>query len=129
MSKNLIAILISILILIGSVAYDFAAQKSYYNSLNSINKEIDEIKYIKNLKRVWSPKSIKKRIQKALSSVNSSNKKIFIKRKKATITLKSLDEKKLNSALGKLASLPLNFTQLQVTKSGNKFQLECKCDW
>jgi len=129
MSKNILAIAIATLFLIGSIAYNYSARKSYEDNLNRINAQIDDIKYIKNLKRVWSAKAITKKINKALSSVPAKSKKVLIKRKKATISLKSLNERTLNTALSKLASLPINFRELKVAKSGRMYELECKCDW
>ena len=129
MSKNILAIAIATLFLIGSIVYNYSARKSYEDNLNRINTQIDDIKYIKNLKRVWSAKAITKKINKALSSVPAKSKKVLIKRKKATVSLKSLNERTLNTTLSKLASLPINFRELKVGKSGNLYELECKCDW
>ena len=129
MSKNILAIAIATLFLIGSIVYNYSARKSYEDNLNRINTQIDDIKYIKNLKRVWSVRGIKKKINKALSGVPAKSKKVLIKRRKATISLKSLNERTLNTALSKLASLPINFRELKVDKSGNSYELECKCDW
>ncbi len=129
MNKNLIAILIGVFLLFVGVGYNFYIKSYYQKEVKNIDNKIDEIKYIKDLKRVWSAKGIKTKINKALNSIANSNKKVEIKRSRAHIVLKNLNERSLNSALGKLASLPLNFKELTINKNGDKFGLECKCDW
>jgi len=128
-NKNLIAIIIGTILLIGGIGYNLYIKTKYKREVNSINTQIDEIQYIKNLKRVWTPKQIKSKITKALNTIPNSNKKVIIKRSRAQISLKNLNDRSLNIALGKLASLPLNFKELTINKSGDKFGLECKCDW
>ena len=129
MNKNVIAIIIGTILLIGGIGYNLYIKTKYKREVNSINNQIDEIQYIKNLKRVWTPKQIKSKITKALNNIPNSNKKVIIKRSHAQISLKNLNDRSLNIALGKLASLPLNFKELTINKNGDKFGLECKCDW
>ena len=127
MNKEIIAILVGVFILFSAIGYNFYIKNSFKKEIKEINSNIEQIEYINNLKKVWSPKGIKSKIKQTISSI--SNKKIELKRSKATISLKNLSDRELNRVLGKLASMPINFKLLNINKSGDKFNMECKCDW
>jgi hypothetical protein len=130
MSKSKILIALSILFLIGSVAFDFSQKKSFANSLQNIKDERTQIAYVADLKALWGAKGMKSKLTRVINSIPSSKKKNFlVKRNKAEIKLVSLSDRELNRVLSKLANLPLEFRKLSVVKSGDNFDLECTCVW
>jgi CBS-domain-containing membrane protein len=126
LSRGSLIILASLLFLAGSVFFSYKAKKDYLTQVQNLKQEIKEVRQTKDLQRLWRANSMKSKLEKALASFN---KKLKINRKKATISASNLDYKTLNKMLNKLASLPLQFRDLKVTKSGDKFNLECVCVW
>ncbi len=129
MNKNILIVLIAALFAIFAIAFSYYQKHQFNQELHQINTTKKEILYIKDLERIWSAKGIKRKIQRALSQINSRKKTIEIKRKKVTINLNDLTDKEINKALSKLASLPLQFKELKLNKSGENFNMECKCVW
>ncbi len=130
MSKNMILVVVSIVVLLASALFSISQKKEYSKSLNSIKEEKKSIEYIASLKSLWDAKGIKSKIEKALLSIPKERVKSYTqKRGKANIEFNSLSERELNRILSKLSILPLQFKELKVSKVSNKFILEIQCVW
>jgi hypothetical protein len=126
-NRGTILVLVALLFLGGSIAYNYKAKSSYQNEIKSLASLKQEVLYTKDLQRLWRAKGMKSKLEKALASFGS--KQLKIERKKATLSAKNLSYTELNKMLNKLASLPLQFRDLIINRSGNNFNLECTCVW
>jgi len=126
LSRGSLIILASLLFLAGSVFFSYKAKKDYIAKTQNLKQEMQEVMQTKDLQKLWRASGMKSKLEKALSGFN---KKLKVTRKKATISASNLDYKSLNKLLNKLASLPLQFRDLKINKSGEKFNLECVCVW
>jgi hypothetical protein len=130
MSKNLIAVLIGAIFLIGSVIFSYTQKSGYFKASNEFKIEQNELKDIITLQRIWKAKGVKSKINSAISSLKKSQKlKVEIKKSKAYLSLANLNEKELNRVLSKLSSMPIKFESLDINKINDNFTMECKCDW
>lgn len=129
MNKNIIIIAVAALFALGGFAFSYYQKMQFNKELQELEQTKKEIFYIKELERVWSAKKMKMKIYNALQNINNRKKTITINRKKVTIYLNDLTDKEINKALSKLASLPLQFQELKLNKSGENFNMECKCVW
>ena len=129
LNKNLLLILASLALLAGGIFFSWSQKKSYKETYKELVETKKEISTIKSLQRVWGAKGVSKKIHLALSKIPVSKKSILLKRKKVNITFNNLTDKELNYALGKLASLPLQFRELKINKVNDNFNMECLCAW
>lgn len=129
-SKNAIAIGLSALFLIASVAYSMSMKKSYIKSTQEAKVQGSEIERVASLQKLWSAKGEIKKINSILKSV-PENKKVGInvKRSKASLNFTELTDRELNKILTKLAMQPLQFKKLKIKRSGENYSLECLCVW
>ena len=129
MNKNLILLTISLIFLIGSIAFSFTQKKEFANSLERVKKDTLEVNSVASLQQLWKAKGVKSKIEKILKPIASSKKSLLFKRSKVEIKLKNLSDRELNRVLTKLAMLPISFRKLQVVRRGEQFSLECLCVW
>lgn len=129
MNKNLILLTISLIFLIGSIAFSFTQKKEFANSLERVKKDTLEVNSVASLQQLWKAKGVKSKIEKILKPIASSKKSLLFKRSKVEIKLKNLSDRELNRVLTKLAMLPISFRKLQVVRKGEQFSLECLCVW
>jgi hypothetical protein len=129
LDRGAIFILLSLAILASGVAFNYFKKREFLDSFKQFQTIKREIAYIKKAQKVWNTKGITKKIHMALKRIPSAKKSILLKRKKVQIKLKNLNSKSLNYALGRLASLPLQFRDLKIKKVGENFNLECLCVW
>ncbi|NPA51185.1 MAG: hypothetical protein GXO02_06115, partial [Epsilonproteobacteria bacterium] len=79
---------------------------------------------------LWQAKGIYSKLQALTSTFpNSGRRAVRLERRKLALSLENLSDKELNRILGKLASLPIRFKQLDILRSNDKFRLECLCNW
>jgi len=129
-SKNMIALAIGVIFLIGSIFYGITMKSSYQKSLKESKVKIDEIKTVASLQRLWKAKGEIKKINNILQSLPSSKKtNVSVKRSKATLGFVNLTDKELNKILTKLAMQPIQFKKLKILRSGEKYSMECLCVW
>ncbi len=129
-SKNIIALAIGLLLLIGSIFYSVTMKRSYEKSLQEAKTEVKEITTVASLQRLWKAKGEIKKINTILQTVPSSKKAgISVKRSKATLSFKNLTDKELNKILTKLAMQPIQFKSLKILRSGENYSMECLCVW
>ncbi len=129
-SKNMIALAVGFMVLIGSIFYSITMKKSYQKSLQEAKTQIVEIKSVASLQKLWKAKGEIKKINKILQFVPSNKKaEITVKRSKAILNFKNLTDKELNKILTKLAMQPIQFRKLNISRSGEKYSMECLCVW
>jgi len=126
-SKSSLIVVGSIIFLALSVLFSYRAKTQFLEENKRVKQEIVELKETKDLQNLWRAKEMKSKLNKALASFNS--KYLQIERNKATLKANNLNYTQLNKMLNKLASLPLQFSELKVDKTGDNFNLECKCIW
>jgi len=129
MNKNILMLLVSGVVLLGAIGFDYKAKKDYNQNVNLALNQAKEVENIAQLQNLWSAKGVVKKLNNFLNTIPSNKKRVAINRKKATISFIDMNERELNRALSKLASLPIKFNSLNITRSGNKFSLECLCVW
>jgi len=126
-NKSSLLIVASALLLAGSIFFSYSAKKSFLQTTKEIKQNSSEIIYTQDLQRLWRPKGIKSKLQNGLKSINFKG--YNIEKNKIIVNSKNLNYRDLNNALNKLASLPLKFEELKITRNGENFNLECLCDW
>jgi len=130
MSKNGLIITLSALFLIASAIYSYTQKKSYTKAVQEATIQANEIEQVAQLQKLWGAKGVISKLHRVLKSV-SDNKKIGIKidRSKAKLGFGNLTDKELNKILSSLAKLPIQFKSLNITRSGEKYSMECLCVW
>jgi hypothetical protein len=126
-NRGSILILAALIFLGGSILYNYKTKSFYKSESKRVALEQKEVLQTKDLQKLWRAKGMKSKLEKALAQFRS--KSLKIERKKAIIDAKNLNYTELNKMLNKLASLPLQFRDLVVSRSGDNFNLECTCVW
>ena len=129
-SKNLLAIVLSGIFLVGSVVYSAAMKKNYTISTQEAKVQGSEIESVASLQKLWSAKGEIKKIKAILKSIPDVKKVgIDVKRSKASLRFTELTDRELNKILTKLAMQPVQFKKLKITRNGEKYSMECLCVW
>ena len=129
-SKNVIALGVGALFLVGSIAYSVSMKNSYKKSVQEVKAQIAEIESVAALQKLWSAKGESRKINSILQTVPNAKKVgIDIKRSKASLNFVNLTDKELNRVLTKLAMQPIQFKKLKISRSGEKYSMECLCVW
>jgi len=130
MNKNALIITLSALFLIASAIYSYSQKKSYTKAVQEANIQANEIEQVAQLQKLWGAKGVISKLHRVLKNV-SDNKKIGVKidRTKAKLGFGNLTDKELNKILSSLAKLPIQFKSLNITRSGEKYSMECLCVW
>lgn len=130
MSKNLLIVVAALLILIASIAFDISQRRAYYQNQAKVQKEIDEIKSVAAMQKLWKAKGIKSKINRILNSIPANKRKnVKISRSKAQLNLSNLSDRELNKVLSKLAMLPIEFKSLNIKRDNQNYSMECLCVW
>ena len=130
MSKNLLIVVAALLILIASIAFDISQKRAYYQNQAKVQKDIDEIKSVAAMQKLWKAKGIKSKINRILNSIPANKRKnVKISRSKAQLNLSNLSDRELNKVLSKLAMLPIEFKSLNIKRDNQNYSLECLCVW
>jgi len=120
---------ISFFLMLITFFYKNAQVSSQEEQLFAIKQEVRDFKEIIALKRVWSDKGLSKKIDKLQSIVPVSKVTWNKKGKKLTARYKGVTAKELNKLMTKMMSLAVQIIELDITKSGENYNLECKCKW
>ncbi len=130
MNKNLLIVVAALLILIASIAFDISQRRAYYQNQAKVQKEIDEIKSVAVMQKLWKAKGIKSKINRILNSIPANKRKnVKISRSKAQLNLSNLSDRELNKVLSKLAMLPIEFKSLNIKRDNQNYSMECLCVW
>ena len=129
-SKNFIALGVGVLFLAGSIAYSITMKNNYIKSVQEVKAQVSEIESVASLQKLWSAKGEIKKINSILKAIPNAKKVgIDIKRSKASLNFVNLTDKELNRILTKLAMQPIQFKKFKISRSGEKYSMECLCVW
>ena len=120
---------LSFLLMLIAFAYKQAQVSSQAEQLFAMKQDVREFKEIIAHKRVWGDKSLSNKIDKLQSLVPASKVSWNKKGKKLTARYKGLSAKELNRLMTKMMSLAVQITELDIAKSGENYNVECKCKW
>ena len=130
MNKILLIVSAALLILIASIAFDISQKRAYYQNQAKVQKDIDEIKSVAAMQRLWKAKGIKSKINRILNLIPANKRKnVKLSRSKAQLNLSNLSDRELNKVLSKLAMLPIEFKSLNIKRENQNYSLECLCVW
>ena len=129
--KNELILLLTFLFLVATFVYKLTAVTYVKENQVKINKEIEEIHAIVNLKKQWGGKNITKKLKILKIIVSSSKIKSFKKKsKKLSIMYDNLTANELNKVTNKLINIAVQINHLKITKkSKNNYRMECTCKW
>lgn len=129
-SKNVIALAVGVLFLAGSIAYSVIMQKEYIQSVKEAKAQASEVKSVAALQKLWSAKGEIKKVNSIIKSLPATKRAgVDIKRSKASLNFVNLTDKELNRVLTKLAMQPIQFKRLKISRTGDKYSMECLCVW
>ena len=129
--KNELILLLMFLFLLATFIYKLSAVTYVKENQVKINKDIEEIHTIVNLKKQWGGKGISKKIKSLKRSVSSSKVKSFKKKsKKLSVIYNNLTASELNKIINKIINIAVQINHLKITKnSKNNYRMECTCKW
>ena len=127
--KNELIVGLSFLLMLMAFFYKNAQLSSQAEELFAMKQEVRNFKEIIAYKRVWGDKGLSKKIDKLQSVVPVSKVAWSKKGKKLTARYMELTPKELNKMMTKLMSLAVQITQLDISRSGENYNVECKCKW
>ena len=130
MNKNLLIVLLAVVFLIASVAFDIMQKRAFAKTQTEVKEQVAEIKSVAALQDLWKAKGIKSKIGRILNMLPQAKKaNIKIARSKAAMKLVNLSDKELNRFLSKLAMLPIEFKTLSIKRANQNYSMECVCVW
>ena len=129
--KNELILLLAFLFLVATFVYKLTAVNYVKENQAKINREIEEIYTIVNLKKQWDGKNITKKIKILKTIVPTSKVKSFKKKsKKLSVIYSNLTANELNKIINKIININVQINHLNITKSSkNSYKLECTCKW
>ena len=129
--KNELILLLAFIFLVATFVYKLSAVTYVKENQVKINKEIQEVQTIINLKKQWGGKEISKKI-KILKTIVPSNKVTSFKKKskKLSVIYNNLTAKELNKVTNRLINIAVQISNLKIIKnSKNSYRMECICKW
>jgi len=129
--KNEIILLMALLFTLFSFIYKNSASSYVEENRANIQKQIDEITSISNLKKQWGGKGMANKVKTLKTIVNTSKLKSFHKKsKKLVASYENLSSNELNKVTNKLINMPVQITALQITQSNkSQYTMEFTCKW
>ena len=125
--KNEIIAGVALLLLL--IAFMYKQGKVSGQTDTSANTELQELKEVISLKKIWGDKKITKKVDKLKTIVSPSKVKWRKKSKKLTASFSSLNNQELNRVMVKIMNLAVEIQRLEVKKLGASYQVEFKCKW
>ena len=122
-------VVFSFLLLLMAFFYKNAQISTQAEQLFAMKQEVRDFKEIIAQKRIWADKGLSKKIDKLHSIVPVSKVTWSKKGKKLTARYKSITAKELNKLITKMMSLAVQIVTLDIVKSGENYNVECKCKW
>ena len=119
----------SFLLMLAAFFYKNAQVSSQAEQLFMMKQDIREFKEIIAQKRIWGDKRLSNKINKLQVIVPATKIMWSKKGKKLTARYKDLSAKELNKVMTKMMSLAVQIIELDITKSGGNYNVECKCKW
>ncbi len=128
--RNEMILAISVVLFVLAVIFRYSAISSYSSQKEEIRQSIAQIEETAKLQKLWKAKRMKSRLNSIRSILSGSLIKQYkISRNKVEIKATSIDGKSLNRFMNKLASLPIQFNRLSISREGDNYSLECLCKW
>ena len=93
---------------------------------------LNQVRETRALKTLWTPKGLRKELEKLRQRLPASSvKKFEIRKRKLTLRIVGLGGKRLNRLLNALGRRPLQFLSLTVQKHRDReeYDMECQCKW
>ena len=128
--KSVIVLALAILLLLGGVLFSHYSKKHYEEAVVESKKELNIINEVLYLQNLWGGKGVYKKLKKLIKDFPDSGRRMVkLERRKFTLSLDNLSDRELNRIVSKIASLPVQFIQLDILRSGQRYRLECLCKW
>ncbi|HHH19460.1 MAG TPA: hypothetical protein ENK86_02945 [Campylobacterales bacterium] len=129
--RNELFVLLALLFALFAFGYKLSAQSDAETQKQALEKEINEIAQVAELKKLWGNNTISKETDRFKTIVNQEKIKSFEKRsKKIVASYENLSVKELNSITKQLFKTPVQINQLSITESGKeKYTMEFTCKW
>lgn len=127
--RNELIVGFSFILILIAFFYKNTQVSSQAEQLFAMKQEVRDFKEIIAYKKIWGDKGLSKKIDKLQTVVPSSKVRWSKKGKKLTARYVGLTPKELNKIMTKLMSLAIQITELDIAKSGENYNMECKCKW
>jgi len=127
--RNELIVGLSFILVLIAFFYKNTQVSSQAEQLFAMKQEVRDFKEIIAYKKIWGDKGLSKKIDKLQTVVPSSKVRWSKKGKKLTARYVGLTPKELNKIMTKLMSLAIQITELDIAKSGENYNMECKCKW
>jgi len=125
--KNEIIAGVALLLLL--IAFVYKQGKVSGQTDTSASAELQELKEVISLKKIWGDKKITKKVDKLKTIVAPSKVKWSKKSKKLTASFTNLGNQELNRVIVNIMNLAVEIQKLEVKKLGSSYQVEFKCKW
>ena len=125
--KNEIIAGVALLLLL--IAFIYKQGKVSGQTDTSASTELQELKEVISLKKIWGDKKITKKVDKLKAIVSPSKVKWTKKSKRLTASFSNLNNQELNRVIVKMMNLAVEIQRLEVKKLGASYQVEFKCKW
>ena len=129
--RNEIILFVAFLLALFAFIYKLSAATYVKENQIKIEKQINEVTTIINLKKQWNRKDIANKVKTLKTIVAPSKVKSFKKKsKKLTAIYQELTPNELNKLTNKLINLPVQISHLHIAQSGkNQYTMEFTCKW
>jgi len=130
--RNELIIIAALLFMLTALGYKFSIQSSIQDKQQKLEKEIQAIEEVLELKKLWgNPKAISKEADRFKTIVEEKKIKTFEKRSKKMIaSYENLSVKELNSITRQLFKTPLQIIKLNIKESRKeRYTMEFVCKW
>jgi len=111
------------------IAFMYKQGKVSGQTDTSASTELQELKEVISLKKIWGDKKITKKVDKLKAIVSPSKVKWTKKSKRLTASFSNLNNQELNRVVVKMMNLAVEIQRLEVKKLGASYQVEFKCKW
>jgi len=125
--KNEIIVGLALLLLL--IAFGYKQGKVSGQTDTSASSELQELKEVIALKKVWGDKKTTKRVDKLKTMVAPSKVKWSRTSKKLSASFSNLNNQELNRLIIRVMNLAVKIQKLEVKKSGASYHVELKCKW
>ena len=125
-------ILLALLLLVAAFFFKSYRQKALETRERDTTALISQIEDIDTMQKLWSKnKSVPQQLEKIKSDLEAGKIRTFeIKKKKAHLVLEQLTGSQLNTIIGKrIASIPVQITEITIERNGDHYRLELQCKW
>jgi hypothetical protein len=119
-----------VLLTILAFFYRYKEVRNYQSLQQETQTTLSQIREITDLKRIWSTKGLRTKLDRLKGVVPATSFKVFsIEQHKAHLRAEGLDGLHLNRLLSRIGSLPVAILSLKVQRQGDRYTMECRCKW